>query len=163
MKRDIYGLSMQEVEEKRRKGDGEQESESITKSKSQIVRENVLTLFNLLNFIIAGLLFAVGAYTNMVFIAIIILNIGIGIAQELKAKKLVDELSILNRPGIRVRREGKNRNIELKDIVKDDVLILESGSQICNDSVVLDGTMEVNESLLTGESDPVVKEPGSVL
>lgn len=163
MKRYIYGLSMQEVEEKRRKGDGEQEPESITKSKSQIVRENVLTLFNLLNFIIVGLLFAVGAYTNMVFIAIIILNIGIGIAQELKAKKLVDELSILNRPGIRVRREGKNRNIELKDIVKDDVLILESGSQICNDSVVLDGTMEVNESLLTGESDPVVKEPGSVL
>lgn len=94
---------MQEVEEKRRKGDGEQEPESITKSKSQIVRENVLTLFNLLNFIIVGLLFAVGAYTNMVFIAIIILNIGIGIAQELKAKKLVDELSILNRS----RYQGK--------------------------------------------------------
>ncbi len=163
MKEEIYGLSIQEVEEKRRKGEGEHEPESITKSKNQIIRENVLTLFNLLNFIIAGLLFAVGAYTNMIFIAIIILNIVIGIAQEFKAKKLVDELSILNRPSIKVRRGGEDRNIEQKDIVKGDTVILESGSQICNDSIVTLGTLEVNESLLTGESDPVIKEPGSTL
>lgn len=163
MEKKIYGLSMQEVEEKRKKGEGEQEPESITKSKKQIIRENVLTLFNLLNFIIAGLLFAVGAYTNMIFIAIIILNIVIGIAQECKAKKLVDELSILNRPAIKVRREGENQEIELKDIVKGDIVILESGSQICNDSIVTSGNLEVNESLLTGESDPVIKEVGSTL
>lgn len=163
MKEEIYGLSMQEVEEKRRKGEGEHEPESITKSKNQIIRENVLTLFNLLNFIIAGLLFAVGAYTNMIFIAIIILNIVIGIAQEFKAKKLVDELSILNRPSIKVRRGGEDQNIEQKDIVKGDTVILESGSQICNDSIVTSGSLEVNESLLTGESDPVIKEPGSTL
>ena len=161
MEKKIYGLSMQEVEEKRKKGEGEQEPESITKSKKQIIRENVLTLFNLLNFIIAGLLFAVGAYTNMIFIAIIILNIVIGIAQECKAKKLVDELSILNRPAIKVRREGEDQEIELKDIVKGDIVILESGSQICNDSIVTSGSLEVNESLLTGESDPVIKEVGS--
>ncbi len=163
MEKNIYGLSMQEVEEKRRKGEGEHEPESITKSKKQIIRENVLTLFNLLNFIIAGLLFAVGAYTNMIFIAIIILNIVIGIAQEFKAKKLVDELSILNRPSIKVRRDGEDQNIDRKDIVKGDTVILESGSQICNDSIVTLGTLEVNESLLTGESDPVIKEPGSTL
>lgn len=163
MEKNIYGLSMQEVEEKRRKGEGEYEPESITKSKKQIIRENVLTLFNLLNFIIAGLLFAVGAYTNMIFIAIIILNIVIGIAQEFKAKKLVDELSILNRPSIKVRRDGEDQNIDRKDIVKGDTVILESGSQICNDSIVTLGTLEVNESLLTGESDPVIKEPGSTL
>lgn len=163
MKEEIYGLSTQEVEEKRRKGEGEQEPESITKSKGQIIRENVLTLFNLLNFIIAGLLFAVGAYTNMIFIAIIILNIVIGIAQEFKAKKLVDELSILNRPSIKVRRDGEDQNIGQKDIVKGDTVILESGSQICNDSIVTSGSLEVNESLLTGESDPVIKEPGSTL
>ena len=163
MKEEIYGLSIQEVKEKRRKGEGEHESESITKSKNQIIRENVLTLFNLLNFIIAGLLFAVGAYTNMIFIAIIILNIVIGIAQEFKAKKLVDELSILNRPSIKVRRGGEDRNIEQKDIVKGDTVILESGSQICNDSIVTQGMLEVNESLLTGESDPVIKEPGNTL
>lgn len=163
MKEEIYGLSIQEVEEKRRKGEGEHEPESITKSKNQIIRENLLTLFNLLNFIIAGLLFAVGAYTNMIFIAIIILNIVIGIAQEFKAKKLVDELSILNRPSIKVRRGGEDQNIEQKDIVKGDTVILESGSQICNDSIVTSGSLEVNESLLTGESDPVMKEPGSTL
>lgn len=163
MGKNIYGLSMQEVEEKRRKGEGEHEPESITKSKKQIIRENVFTLFNLLNFIIAGLLFAVGAYTNMIFIAIIILNIVIGIAQECKAKKLVDELSILNRPAIQVRREGEDQEIELKDIVKGDIVLLESGSQICNDSIVVSGSLEVNESLLTGESDPVIKEPGSTL
>ena len=163
MGKNIYGLSMQEVEEKRRKGEGEHEPESITKSKKQIIRENVLTLFNLLNFIIAGLLFAVGAYTNMIFIAIIILNIVIGIAQEYKAKKLVDELSILNRPAIKVRREGEDQEIELKDIVKGDIVIQESGSQICNDSIVTSGSLEVNESLLTGESDPVIKEAGSTL
>ncbi len=163
MKEEIYGLSIQEVKEKRRKGEGEHEPESITKSKNQIIRENVLTLFNLLNFIIAGLLFAVGAYTNMIFIAIIILNIVIGIAQEFKAKKLVDELSILNRPSIKGRRGGEDRNIEQKDIVKGDTVILESGSQICNDSIVTQGMLEVNESLLTGESDPVIKEPGNTL
>lgn len=152
---------MQEVEEK-----GKRRRRARTgkhyKSKKQIIRENVLTLFNLLNFIIAGLLFAVGAYTNMIFIAIIILNIVIGIAQECKAKKLVDELSILNRP-IKVRREGEDQEIELKDIVKGDIVILESGSQICNDSIVTSGSLEVNESLLTGESDPVIKEVGSTL
>lgn len=163
MKEEIYGLSIQEVEEKRRKGEGEHEPESITKSKNQIIRKNMLTLFNLLNFSIAGLLFAVGAYTNMIFIAIIILNIVIGIAQEFKAKKLVDELSILNRPSIKVRRGGEDQNIEQKDIVKGDTVILESGSQICNDSIVTSGSLEVNESLLTGESDPVMKEPGSTL
>ena len=163
MKEEIYGLSIQEVEEKRRKGESEQEPESITKSKSQIIRENVLTLFNMLHFIIAGLLFAGGAYTNMIFIAIIILNIVIAIVQELKAKKLVDELSILNRPGIKVRRAGEDQNIEQREIVKGDIVILESGSQICNDSIVMSGSLEVNESLLTGESDPIIKEPGSIL
>lgn len=112
MEKKIYGLSMQEVEEKRKKGRRRARTGKHYKSKKQIIRENVLTLFNLLNFIIAGLLFAVGAYTNMIFIAIIILNIVIGIAQECKAKKLVDELSILNRPAIKVRREGEDQEID---------------------------------------------------
>lgn len=115
----------------------------------------MFTLFNFLNFLIAGLLFAVGAYSNMLFIAIIILNIIIGITQELKAKKLVDELSILNRPRVCVRREGQERTVDLEEIVEDDLVVLESGNQICNDAIVAEGTLEVNESLLTGESDAV--------
>ena len=121
------------------------------------------TLFNFLNFLIAALLFYAGAYSNMLFIAIIILNIIIGIAQGLKAKKLVDELSILNRPTVHVRREGKETGIVPEEVVKDDLLVLESGSQICNDAEVVSGQIEVNESLLTGESDAVAKEAGDEL
>ena len=150
MEENLTGLSRQEVEERRQRGEGQSQAESITKSRGRIVRENVLTLFNGLNFLIAGLLFAVGAYSNMLFSAIIILNILIGIAQEFKAKKLVDELSILNRPHVRVRRDGKTIQIEPEELVKDDIMILESGDQICNDGTVVEGMIEANESLLTG-------------
>ncbi|MDD3228980.1 MAG: HAD-IC family P-type ATPase [Oscillospiraceae bacterium] len=163
METPIQGLSAREVAERQAQGESGNDTGSITKSKVQIFRENVLTLFNLLNFLIAALLFIVGAYSNMAFIGIIIINIAIGIGQELKAKKLVDELSVLNRPKVKVLRDGHAVVIETKDIVKDDVMLLESGQQICNDGIVLDGTAEVNESLLTGESDPVIKAAGSEL
>ena len=154
----LSGLSTPEVLERRERGEGGNAAEQITKTRSQIVRENLFTLFNFLNFLIAALLFAVGAYSNMLFIAIIILNIVIEIAQELKAKKLVDELSILNRPTVTVRRDGEEMTVGIEEIVKDDLVVLASGSQICNDAVVMSGVLEVNESLLTGESDAVVKE-----
>ena len=163
MDANITGLSAREVTERRERGEGGTGAKSITKSRAQIVRENVFTLFNLLNFIIAALLFAVGAYTNMLFLAVILLNIAVGIAQELKAKKLVDELSILNRPGVCVRRGAKDIQIELDEVVKGDLMVLQSGNQICNDAVVVEGMLEVNESLLTGESEAVVKEAGSEL
>ncbi|QDW75271.1 hypothetical protein FND36_15205 [Lachnospiraceae bacterium KGMB03038] len=151
----LSGLSAFEVNERREAGKGETRQEQITKSRGKIISENLFTLFNFLNFLIAGLLFAVGAYSNMLFIAIIILNIIIGITQELKAKKLVDELSILNRPRVCVRREGQERTVDLEEIVEDDLVVLESGNQICNDAIVAEGTLEANESLLTGESDAV--------
>lgn len=163
MNKYLSGLSTQEVLERRAKGEGGNTTEQITKSKGRIVRENLFTLFNFLNFLIAALLFAVGAYSNMLFIGIIILNIVIGTAQELKAKKLVDELSILNRPSVLVRRDGEETQIGMEEIVRDDIIVLASGSQICNDAVVVDGSLEVNESLLTGESDAVVKEKGAKL
>lgn len=163
MKEPLSGLSAAEVEMRRIQGEGGSPAPRITKSRGQIIRENVFTLFHLLNFLLAALLFAVGAYSNMLFIAIIILNIIIGTAQELKAKKLVDELSLLGRPRIRVRRSGKDVPVELEEVVKDDLLVLESGNQICCDAVVVEGMLEVNESLLTGESDGVVKEEGGEL
>lgn len=101
------GLTKIEVEQRKAAGQGSQAPPQITKSTASIIKGNICTLFNLLNFIIAILLFIAGAYSNMLFIAIIILNIVIGIFQELKAKKLVDELSILNRPSVHVIREGK--------------------------------------------------------
>lgn len=162
MQKELSGLSTQEVLRRQRLERGEA-PQKITKSRWKIVRKNVFTLFNFLNFSIAVLLFAVGAYSNMLFMAIIMLNVGIGITQELKAKKLVDELSILNRPSVRVRREGKEEQVSMEEIVKGDLVVLESGCQICNDAVVIDGMLEVNESLLTGESDAIIKESGAEL
>lgn len=112
---------------------------------------------------IALLLFAVGAYSNMFFIIIVILNVVIGTAQELKAKKLVDELSILNQPKVTVFRDGKETTIAVEDVVKGDQMVLESGYQICNDAVVTSGRMEVDESMLTGESDAIEKKTGDQL
>ncbi len=163
MEAPIQGLSAQEVMDRKERGDLGKPPGSITKTKAQIFKENIFTLFNLLNFIIAALLFAVGAYSNMIFIVIIIINIVIGIAQELKAKKLIDELSILNRPKAKLVRDGKEIVVETEEIVIDDVMVLESGHQICNDGIVLGGTAEVNESLLTGESDAILKTEGSEL
>lgn len=163
METPIQGLSAREVAERQARGESGNDTGSITKTKVQIFKENILTLFNLLNFLIVALLFIVGAYSNMAFIVIIIINIAIGIGQELKAKKLVDELSVLNRPKVKVLRDGQAVVIETRDVVKDDVMLLESGQQICNDGIVLDGTAEINESLLTGESDPVIKAVGSKL
>lgn len=133
------------------------------KSKSEIIRENVFTLFNFLNFLIALMLFAVRAYSNMAFFGIIVLNTVIGISQELKAKRLVEELSILNRPVVRVLRDKQIQEISLDEVCKEDIMVLGSGDQICNDAVVTKGTLEVNESLLTGESDAVIKRKGDSL
>ncbi len=163
MQQPILGLTPQEVAERKARGECGSNPESVTKTKAQIFKENILTLFNLLNLMIAIMLFVAGAYSNMLFLAIILLNIAIGIAQELKAKKLVDDLSILNRPKITVIREGNELVVESDEVVKDDIMLLDSGKQICNDAVVVSGSMEVNESLLTGESDAVPKEPGDQL
>ena len=163
MEKKLTGLTTEEVRQRRAEMTGQEFTPQITKTKAQIIKENVCTLFNFLNFTIAILLFAVGAYSNMLFIAIIIVNIIVGISQELKAKKLVDELSVLNRPTIQVIRNGKEKTVGIDGVVKDDLTVLTSGRQICNDSIVVDGTLEVNESLLTGESDAVLKEKGSKL
>ena len=157
------GLSSREVEERRQRGEGGEPAQGITRSRGQIVKDNLFTLFNFLNFLLAGLLFAVGAYSNMLFIAIIILNIVIGIAQEWKAQKLVDQLSILNRPQVWVRRDGEDRQVQMEELVRDDWMVLASGSAVCSDAVVEQGTLEVNESLLTGESDGIVKQAGDPL
>lgn len=135
----------------------------MTKSKTQIILGNTFTLFNLLNFMIALLLLSVKAYSNMMFIGIIIINILIGIGQELKAKKLVDELSILNRPHVVIRKDGKDCSVEMDQVAVGDLMVLKSGDQICNDGVIESGALEVNESLLTGESDGIIKEKGGSL
>ena len=159
----ITGLTKIEVEQRKLAGECSQSPPQITKSTKMIIKENIFTLFNFLNFVIAILLFWAGAYSNMLFIGIIILNIVIGIVQELKAKKLVDQLSILNRPSVHVIRDGEEQAIHMEDVVKDDIMILKSGDQICNDARIIEGTLEMNESLLTGESDVIIKRKENLL
>lgn len=121
------------------------------------------TLFNLFNVLIAIALALVGAWSNMMFICIIAVNTLIGIVQELHAKKLVEKLSLLSAPTVRVIRDGKHSEIPIHELVEQDVIELEAGNQVCSDCVILVGEAEVNESLLTGESDPVLKPEGSHL
>ena len=158
-----HGLSQKQIEERIAKGLQNTLPPSASKTNGQIFKENICTLFNLLNFLIAIALVLVGAWSNLLFIAIILLNLVIGIAQELHAKKLVDELSLLIVPKATVIRDGQEVQIPVEQVVQDDVMILDSGQQICCDSVIIEGESEVNESLLTGESDPINKSVGDHL
>ncbi len=157
------GLTSEQVEEKRRDGRQNTEPEKVTKTTGQILKDNICTLFNLFNVLIAVALALVGAWSNMLFILIIALNTLIGIAQEIHAKRLVDKLSLLSMPMAKVVRDGKLSEIPVYELVEEDVMELSGGNQVCSDSVILSGAVEVNESLLTGESDPIRKAAGDHL
>lgn len=157
------GLSDREVENRIAEGKRNVLPASKSKTTAQIVRDNTLTLFNLLNIILAIAVIAVGSYKNALFINIIIINTIIGTIQEIKAKQVVDQLSILSQPKVLALRNGQPMEIGIEDIVLDDVLFLSPGKQIPSDGAVLDGSFEVNESLLTGEADAVIKNYGDDL
>ena len=155
------GLTEKQVKERIAAGQTNDYRMNPAKSTGTIIRENTLTLFNLLNFLLAACLFAVKAYSNMFFISIIILNIIIGIVQELRAKKMVDRLTLLAQNDITVIRDGRKQAIAPDQLVLGDHVLLKAGEQIPSDMRVLDGLAEVNESLLTGESDTIVKKAGA--
>ena len=161
--RTILGLTEAEVLERKEKGQINIIEEKTVKSNWEIIAGNVFTLFNLYNFLIAIALMSVGAYSNLAFILIIILNISIGSFQEIHAKNMVAKLSVLTVSKVDVIRDGREKSINVDEVVLDDITILNMGNQISSDSVVIDGKIEVNESLLTGESDTIVKVPGDKL
>ena len=134
-----------------------------TKSVKKIIFSNLFTVFNILNFGIAGWLISVEAYTNLFFIVIVAFNIIIGIIQEIRAKEIIDNLSLLSAPVANVVRDGLEIEIPTNEIVLDDIIDLKIGKQICSDCKIVSGSIEVNESLLTGESDAILKKPGDVL
>lgn len=154
------GLSLQEVRQRQLGGQSNVTSRKVSKTTGQILMDNICTLFNLFNVLIALALALVGAWSNMLFILIIALNTLIGIVQELHARRLVEQLSVLSVPAVRVVRQGKISEIPPEEIVMQDVIELSAGNQICADAEILTGQAEVNESLLTGESDPVPKRAG---
>lgn len=136
---------------------------NATKTISQILRDNICTVFNLLNLMIAVALAAVGAWKNILFIFIIFINTVVGIVQEIKAKRQIERLTLLAQPTVTVLRGGAEETIRPEEIQKGDVLVLTAGSVIGTDCVLREGRLEVNESILTGESEPVVKKAGDRL
>ena len=128
------------------------------KSIGGIFAKNIFTFFNMICLAVALGLSAVGAYSDMTFMVIVILNTTIGIVQEIRSKLTMDKLSLTNSNFTKVIRDGEEQEIYKTEVVLDDVLCLNPGMQIACDSIVLDGTFEVNESLLTGESLPVKKK-----
>ena len=157
MDKKIEGLTDKEVQEQIELGNINKSQESKLKTTKQIIFDNVFTLFNLYNLIIAIALLCVKAYTNTFFFLIITVNVIIGIVQEIHGRNLVKKLSILNASKATVIRNGKEQKIDIEEIVLGDVILLSQGDQIPSDSYVLEGEVEVNEALLTGESDLILK------
>ncbi|MBR6288201.1 MAG: HAD-IC family P-type ATPase [Acholeplasmatales bacterium] len=141
-----------------------------TKSVGKIIAGNVISFFNFLVFALAAILIIVAItykrfepITDLSFLLIVLININIGIIQEIRAKKTIESLSLMNESSVNVRRNGIVKEIRTDEVVLDDIILLESGKQICADSIVMAGQIEVNESLLTGESDSIIKKPGDQL
>ena len=160
----FHGLSSAEVEDRIRMERTNRTNASVSKSVSDIVKEHSLTYFNFLNLFLAILVALTGQFKNMTFMGVILINTAIGIFQELKVKKLIDQISVMTAARTKVIREGITKEIDVNDVVIDDVILVESGEQVCADCRLMDATgIEVNESMLTGESRPVKKQAGDEL
>lgn len=157
----FQGLTQAEVEERIADGQVNAIQDSSNRSVKDIVMGNTLTFFNFINIVLLALVLSVRSYKNMLFIFIIIANTLIGIFQEIKAKITLDKLKILTVSHVDVIRDGVKKSITVSELVKDDVILLKSGGQIPADGVILDGEVDANESLLTGESDSIHKTCGS--
>ena len=157
-KNKIIGLSQSEVNERQKQGQVNDFKASASTSTWQIVKRNVFTLFNALNFAIALALAFVQAWSNLVFFVVICFNAFSGIVTELRAKHMVDKLNLLNKEKIITIRDGQEIALDPEELVLDDVIRLSAGDQIPSDAIVLEGFAEVNEAMLTGESDLVQKE-----
>ncbi len=157
------GLTSEEVRERIDNGQTNHTDISTQKTVGQIVKSNLLTYFNLIFLILTVLLCIVGSFRNLTFLPVIIGNTVIGIFQELRAKKTLDKMSMLNAPHSIVVRDGEQQQIQSEELVKDDIIILSAGNQICADATVLSGSISVNEALLTGESDEIKKKSGDGL
>lgn len=157
------GLSAEQVKRRFAQGENNYKVESSTLSVPEIVRSNVCTYFNLVFAVIAVLLAIVGAWSDMLFLPIIVANTCIGIIQEVHSKKVLDKLSILNAPHAVVIRDGRRQEIPADQLVLDDIVEFSAGSQIPADAKVVSGELQVNESLITGESDEIEKREGDSL
>ncbi|QAT50357.1 HAD family hydrolase [Caproiciproducens sp. NJN-50] len=157
------GLNSEQIKARQNQGLANGREESGTRTTGQIVRSNLVTPFNILNLILASLIIMVGSYKNLLFLGVIVCNTLIGTIQEIRAKKMIDRLSLITAPKAHVIRNGKESEVPVSELVLDDVMLLSTGNQVCADCVILNGECETDESLITGESDPVPKRSGDSL
>lgn len=158
-----YGLSKEQVKNRISEGLVNLDKNISTKKNSDIIKNNIFTLFNFINFVLAlGILYT-GSYRNLMFMGVVICNSGLGIIQEIRSKKTVEKLNLILSNSANVIRDGKKQKIKLEKVVLDDIICFSRGNQIVSDSIILEGQCEVNESLLTGEPDLIIKKPGDML
>lgn len=154
------GLTSAEVAERRAMGRINGNPNPKTKSVKQIFAQNIFTFFNLINIVLAVMIFLVGSPKNAMFALVIVCNTAIGIFQEIRAKRTIDKLTLISAPKVCVIRDGAEAEIPTEDIAADELIVFRSGMQAAADCEITDGECEVNESLITGESDPVFKAIG---
>lgn len=157
------GLTHTQVEQRIKDGAHNIQNERITKSYQEIFKDNIFTLFNLINAILAGLIIYVGSFKNLLFLGVACSNLAIGIFQEIRAKRVLDKLSLITESTIQVQRDGTLHEIHMEELVLDDIMLLKTGNQICADAIVKEGKLEVNESNVNGESDVITKKVGDFL
>lgn len=157
------GLTLDQIESRIVAGLVNLNTESNTKTIKQIILDNVCTLFNIINIILAIAVISVGSFKNLTFMIIIVLNTLISIVQEVRSKKTLDKLKVLASSKVCAIRNGKRENINIDEIVLDDILCFSMGNQVVVDSLIRDGEVEVDESFITGEADTVYKKKGEML
>ena len=157
------GLTDGQVRQRFDEGLYNKNTQPTSKSIKRIFYDNIVTLFNILNIILGLLVFYVGSYKNMLFLGVMFFNTAIGIIQEIRAKRAIDKLSIVSASRITAVRDGKKTQIKVDDIVLDDIVEFSQGNQIPVDSILISGECDVNESLLTGESDAIHKQQGDMI
>ena len=157
------GLSSEQIEQRFDDGLYNHDTQIPTKSIRRIFYDNIVTLFNVLNILLGLAVFLVGSYKNMLFLGVMFFNTTIGIFQEVRAKLTIDKLSIVSASKVTAIRDGEQCKVAVNDIVLDDIVEFTQGNQIPVDCIVLSGECEVNESLLTGESDAIHKFEGDML
>lgn len=163
MQTKLTGLSTAEVLQRVQEGKVNADADVHTRSISRIILDNICTLFNAVNLVLAIAIFWTGSYRNLLFFAVVIFNVAIGIYQEIKSKLTIDKLSVLTSTKAHVIRDGVESAIPLNNIVMDDLIVLRRGNQVPSDCKVIDGICCANESLLTGESELVSKNEGDEL
>ena len=161
--REFSGLSQEDVLKRQQLGKTHFVESKTTKTYKEIIFNNIFTFFNLINILLFACLVFVGSYRNTLFISVIFFNTLTGSYQEIKAKRTLDQLSILTKQQIDVLRDNQLSKINVDEIVQDDLIILNTGMQIPVDCELLEGHIEANESLLTGKSDAILKVNGDSL